>query len=109
MVSVFDTISNLFVEYNIFERIWRNPIFLLVIAFTLGMQVVIVQYGGVFTQTVGLQWYQWLICAGVGLICIPISKYLDYNFNNMFLGLLLRIVMRLCTSKMRRSRRKSEI
>jgi len=54
-------------QLNIFDGIWRNPVFLSVIAITLAFQVIIIQtpVSSVFhvqPQT----WQEWLIAVGIG-------------------------------------------
>ena len=71
-------------EWNIFQSIHKSWMFILIFFFTGGMQAIIVQFCGRFTNTVPLNWYQWLICIALGVVCIPFSY-------------LLRVVGRLLT------------
>ena len=62
-------------EFNIFEGIHHNKIFLIIIFLITVIQILIVQ----FTQDVfqvardGLSWSQWLFCIGVGLTVFPVN------------------------------------
>ncbi len=56
-----------------------NIMFLMVMIFTLGMQYIIVQYGGVFTKTEALTGEEWLATVVIGTLTLP-------------LGLLMRVI-----------------
>lgn len=43
-------------------------------AFTVSVQYLIVQYGGVFTATIPLNTEQWLFCICVGFLSLPLGK-----------------------------------
>ena len=58
-------------EWNIFQSIHKSWMFIIIFVFTGGMQAIIVEFCGRFTNTVPLNWYQWLICIALGVLCIP--------------------------------------
>lgn len=58
-------------EWNIFAGIHRSIMFLIIFGVTVIAQVLIVTFGGKFTQTVSLNYWQWLICLGLGVLSIP--------------------------------------
>lgn len=63
-------------EMNIFAGLHRSFMFLLIFVITIGAQALIVTFGGRFTQTVPLNWYQWLVCAVLGIGSIPFGYVL---------------------------------
>ncbi|EFC45475.1 P-type II calcium ATPase [Naegleria gruberi] len=70
-------------EWNIFESIHKSWMFIVIFFFTGIMQAIIVQFCGRFTNTVPLNWYQWLVCIVLGILCIPFSY-------------ILRVIGRIC-------------
>jgi len=58
-------------ELNIFAGLHKSFMFMLIFAVTIGAQILIVTFGGRFTQTHKLNWQQWLICFGLGILSIP--------------------------------------
>lgn len=60
-------------EWNLLEHIYLNWIFFVSFAVSVGLQAVIVQFGGQVMHTVPLTWYQWLMSIGVGFLCVPFS------------------------------------
>lgn len=73
-------------ELNILENIHHSYLFIIIVAFSAIVQVLIVFFGGAAMQTVPLQWYQWLLSVGIGALCIPY-------------GLLCRFLFRLCHTR----------
>ncbi|CAN8230013.1 unnamed protein product [Cochlearia groenlandica] len=70
-------------EINIFKGVLRNHLFVGIIAITIVLQVVIVEFLGTFASTTKLDWEMWLICIGIGSVswplavvgkCIPVPK-----------------------------------
>ncbi|KAL3690214.1 hypothetical protein R1sor_016523 [Riccia sorocarpa] len=59
--------------FNIFKGFLNNRLFLYVLLFTSGVQVLIVEFAGVFASTVKLSWDKWLICIGFGLFSWPLG------------------------------------
>jgi len=39
------------------------------------MQVIIVELGGSFMETIGLKWYEWLACIGLGSLSLPVGPW----------------------------------
>jgi len=66
-------------EMNIFENFFTNTIFIGVLFFTVGMQFIIVQFGGEFTSTHALTPQQWGYSFGIAALGLP-------------LGFLLRLI-----------------
>jgi Ca2+-transporting ATPase len=66
-------------ELNIFSRFFANYIFIVIFFITIFVQILIVEFGGLFTQTTHLHFSEWLFCLIVGALSLPI-------------GLLLRLI-----------------
>jgi Ca2+-transporting ATPase len=60
-------------ELNILSRLHKSFMFILIFLVTCVVQVLIVTFGGKFTQTVPLSWIQWSICVLLGVLSIPIG------------------------------------
>jgi magnesium-transporting ATPase (P-type) len=60
-------------KLNVFSGVFKNPIFPGVIVFTAILQVLLVEFGGSFVETVGLNIEQWGICIGLGFISLPVG------------------------------------
>lgn len=58
---------------DIFNGLHKNTIYLGVFVFTVGMQIIIVQFGGEFTSTHALSLTQWIYCAGIASISLPLG------------------------------------
>jgi magnesium-transporting ATPase (P-type) len=58
---------------NVFHNIFSNWLFSAVIVVTVVLQYVIVEWGGLFTQTSGLTWQHWLITVAFGAIALPVG------------------------------------
>jgi len=76
-------------EKNVFEGIFKNSIFWGVIIVTIGAQALLVQFGGTFVHTVGLDAVQWFFCIGFGageliwhqlVIMVPVNIYDGIKF-----------------------------
>lgn len=73
-------------EFNIFEGIFHNYTFLIIISIITLIQIIIVQ----FTQDVfqvarkGLYWGQWMVCIGIGLTAFPINFFTKFFPNKCF-------------------------
>jgi len=65
-------------ELNIFQGIFRNWIFIGVVFFTVVVQVLIVEFGGQFSNTVPLNLIQWVFCIVIGSISLPIGMLLRF-------------------------------
>jgi len=61
-------------EWNVFDRFFDNSYFLWIMGITSVVQVVIVEFGGLFMGTTPLTWQQWLYCIGVGALSLPINQ-----------------------------------
>ncbi|OMO96364.1 Cation-transporting P-type ATPase [Corchorus olitorius] len=71
---------------NIFKGIHKNKLFLAIIAITLILQAVMVEFLKRFANTERLDWKQWAICVGIAAVswsigwivkCIPVDKQLQ--------------------------------
>jgi len=90
LTIVFNTfvICQIFNEFNarsitddidILKGLGKNPMFQIIIVFTVIVQYLIVEYGGDFTKTVPLDWGEWKTCICLGAFTIP-------------LGILMRLI-----------------
>lgn len=61
---------------NVFSHIFNNYIFLGVLAFTVIIQFVLVQFGGRFSQTVALNGAQWAFCVGIGAVSLLLGAFM---------------------------------
>lgn len=72
-------------EYNIFAGFLNNPLFLLILVSTMGVQYVMVQYGGASVRTIPITTEQHLYCMGIGAFsliwgllvkaCLPVRLF----------------------------------
>ncbi|XP_054806665.1 calcium-transporting ATPase 8, plasma membrane-type-like isoform X2 [Prosopis cineraria] len=60
-------------ERNIFKGVTKNYLFTGIVALTLILQILIIEFLGKFTSTVRLNWKQWLICVIIGVISWPLA------------------------------------
>ncbi|CAH8279961.1 unnamed protein product [Arabidopsis lyrata] len=60
-------------EKNIFKGVIKNRLFMGIVFITLVLQVIIVEFLGKFASTTKLNWKQWLICVGIGVISWPLA------------------------------------
>ncbi|CAN0910763.1 Calcium-transporting ATPase 8, plasma membrane-type [Linum grandiflorum] len=60
-------------EKNIFRGVTKNHLFIAIVAVTLILQVVIIEFIGKFTSTVKLNWKQWLISVAIAVISWPLA------------------------------------
>jgi len=58
-------------DRNVFKGFFNNPIFLAIIAITLVVQFIMVQFAGPFASTISLTWKQWLFCLGISVSVLP--------------------------------------
>ncbi|KAJ3693453.1 hypothetical protein LUZ60_008933 [Juncus effusus] len=71
------------VEFNIFEGVTKNHLFVGIIGITVVLQVLIIEFLGKFTSTVRLSWKLWLVSLAIGFFSwilaligkvIPVTK-----------------------------------
>ncbi|KAL4346178.1 hypothetical protein AHAS_Ahas11G0352400 [Arachis hypogaea] len=55
-------------EFNIFKGVTRNYLFMGIVALTVVLQIIIIEFLEKFVKTVKLTWQQWLICVIIGFI-----------------------------------------
>jgi len=60
-------------EFNIFERFFDNSLFSIILLCTIGMQILMVEVFGDFSNTVGLTVSEWFICIGLGSLSLPLG------------------------------------
>ncbi|XP_021751209.1 calcium-transporting ATPase 10, plasma membrane-type-like isoform X2 [Chenopodium quinoa] len=60
-------------QVNIFDGVIKNQLFMGIIAVTLVLQIVIVEFLGKFAKTVRLNWQMWLVCVVIGAISWPLA------------------------------------
>mmetsp|Transcript_19164 Transcript_19164/g.31364 ORF Transcript_19164/g.31364 Transcript_19164/m.31364 type:complete len:1035 (+) Transcript_19164:346-3450(+) len=58
-------------EFNVFQGIFDNAIFGVVLLVTVVFQILIVQVAGPFFDTIPLSWQLWLICVGIASLSLP--------------------------------------
>ncbi|CAN1198477.1 Calcium-transporting ATPase 10, plasma membrane-type [Linum perenne] len=63
-------------ERNIFRGVTKNRLFIGIVAVTLILQVIIIEFIGKFTSTVKLNWKQWLISVAIGFVSYRSMAYL---------------------------------
>jgi len=63
---------------NVFKGLFRNPLFLCIIAFTVLAQYGIVEYGGSFVKTVSLTTEQWVKCILLGSLSLPLGALMRF-------------------------------
>jgi len=56
---------------NVFENLFSNYMFVIIILVTIGFQILCVQLFGPFTKTVPLNFNQWMLSIVFGFLCIP--------------------------------------
>jgi hypothetical protein len=64
----------------VFEGLTNNFIFVGVIVFTVVMQFIFVEFGGVFFSTKPLSFWQWVSCIGLGFSIIPLGTAHESTF-----------------------------
>eukprot|EP01038_Epipyxis_sp_PR26KG_P009748 gene9748-13115_t len=72
------TMRKLFDEWNCFEGVTKNHIFLWVSIITVGCQIFLIEVGGVFVKTSPLTLYQWLITIALGAIGLPVGVLMRF-------------------------------
>eukprot|EP01031_Cornospumella_fuschlensis_P035979 gene35979-43635_t len=72
------TSRNLFDEWNPFKNILSNYVFLCVSMVTIGLQIILVEFGGDFLETTPLSSTQWLITVALGAIGLPIGVLMRF-------------------------------
>ncbi|GAV59710.1 E1-E2_ATPase domain-containing protein/Cation_ATPase_C domain-containing protein/Cation_ATPase_N domain-containing protein/Hydrolase domain-containing protein/CaATP_NAI domain-containing protein [Cephalotus follicularis] len=60
-------------EKNAFKGITKNRLFMGIVAITLVLQVIIIEFLGKFASTVRLTWSQWLISIGIAFVSWPLA------------------------------------
>mmetsp|Transcript_18345 Transcript_18345/g.27311 ORF Transcript_18345/g.27311 Transcript_18345/m.27311 type:complete len:932 (+) Transcript_18345:1-2796(+) len=63
-------------EQNVFSGLTTNWVFIAVIVFTIAVQILVVEFGGVAFQTAPLSWDEWIATMLIGLGSLPIGALL---------------------------------
>ena len=63
----------LFDELNMFHNIGQNTMFFAVSIFTIGCQIILVEFGGEFMRTSSLDLRLWLITIVIGSFTLPVG------------------------------------
>jgi len=63
-------------EFNVFKGLLSSRIFLAVLFFTVTVQTLLVEFGGAFSDTVGLSLVQWAFCLAIGAVSLPLGMLL---------------------------------
>jgi Ca2+-transporting ATPase len=58
---------------NVFHGLHQNPLFIVIILFTVVAQFFIVEFGGEFVRTVPLEAFQWRKCIILGALSLPVG------------------------------------
>jgi len=58
---------------NIFEGLGKNKLFIVIVGFTVVLQVVLVEFLKMFAGTERLSWGQWGVCVAIGALSWPIG------------------------------------
>ncbi|GFR47750.1 hypothetical protein Agub_g9515 [Astrephomene gubernaculifera] len=70
-------------EYGIFSGFFNNWIFLAVIAITMGLQAIIINFLGIFFRVVSLNWQEWLVSLAIGAGAWPLSLLTRFISRNL--------------------------
>lgn len=62
-------------EFNVFSGFFNNILFLVILIFTVLVQIAMVQYGGQPVRTVPLEWNEHCICIAIGASTMIISNF----------------------------------
>ncbi|CAK7323699.1 unnamed protein product [Dovyalis caffra] len=60
-------------QINVFKGVTKNHLFVGIVGFTVILQIILIEFTGDFTTTVRLNWKQWLICIGIGIVSWPLA------------------------------------
>ncbi|KAK6944576.1 Cation-transporting P-type ATPase, C-terminal [Dillenia turbinata] len=63
-------------EINIFKGIVTNHLFMAIVAITVVLQIIIIEFLGKFASTVRLNWKYWIISVVIGLIRLLLYSYI---------------------------------
>lgn len=60
-------------EFNVFSGVTKNRLFMGIIAITVVLQVLIIEFLGKFAKTVRLNWKLWLVSVVIGFMSWPLA------------------------------------
>ena len=60
-------------EFNVFAKFFDSPWFTIILIFTAALQCFMVEVGGDFVGTNGLEWRGWLITIAIGALALPVG------------------------------------
>lgn len=61
-------------EWNVFEFFFGNLYFSGILALEIILHLLIIEFGGEFTATVHLEWYEWLFAIGLGSTTVVVNQ-----------------------------------
>ncbi|DBA01641.1 TPA: hypothetical protein N0F65_010292 [Lagenidium giganteum] len=62
-------------DWNVFRGVLHNKLFIFIILITVGVQVVLAEFGNNFTETSPITMEQWLVCFGLGALSLPVGEF----------------------------------
>jgi len=65
-------------ELNVFSNFFSNYIFVGVMILTVIVQYLMVQFGGIWTQTAALNIQEWCVCIAIGFLSLPVGILLRF-------------------------------
>ena len=74
-------------EYDMYAGLHKSPIFISVLAITIFLQVIIMQFLGLFFKVVPQLWQEWLVSIVIGFgssIVSWIQRYITRNYHTIF-------------------------
>lgn len=69
-------------EYDFFSGLLTSPIFMAVIAITVGLQAIIINFLGLFFKVIPLDWHEWLVSFAVGFLTCIVSWIIRFVSRN---------------------------
>ncbi len=81
---------HIFIELNVFESFFNNPMFLFIVTITVGIQIILIQFGGEIAKCTPLTVTQHLICIVIGFFSLvfgylakklPLSYFANFRLN----------------------------
>jgi len=65
-------------KVNIFENLFNNYMFIIIVLVTIGFQFLCIQLFGPFTKTTPLNFNQWMLSVTFGFLCIPFAAIIRH-------------------------------
>lgn len=86
LIDLLFNLTNCFLQptqqVNIFQGLWKNPIFMAVLFITSALQCVMVELGGQAMHVVegGLPAKYWAMSVGIGALSLPVQQLINIVF-----------------------------